>query len=331
MRQWHSVFVGSVSSLIFAAAVTAQPDFKVAASVNDHRIYVHQVQWLMDRKFGDRRLNDKLAARLKAEVLVQLVNQLVVLDYLRGTDDVATDEEIRLAAEQIAEEAKRVDKTLKQVLEEQKLTDYGFHENLKWQISWKRYTDRMLTNENLEKYFLQNRRKYDGTEIQVAHLLIKVDDASDKSQASKAMEVALSLREKLLAGELSWSDAVEMHSQAATRNDGGEIGWIKIDGPMPINFTESAFELDVDEISPPVQTNFGMHLIRCLSVKPGGINWYDAGPELKRDATRFLFQRIVEDQRPNVSIRISGDWPYVDPDSGTLTAEKSGDRPDKNE
>jgi len=69
--------------------------------------------------------------------------------------------------------------------------------------------------------------------------------------------------DKLNAGESFASLAAQVSTDTATAQNGGDLGWF-IKGQMVPAFDDAAFSLPVGEISKPVQTDFGWHVIQVL-------------------------------------------------------------------
>ena len=200
-----------------------------------------------------------------------------------------------------------VNKSLDEYLQEIELSKVDLEFRFKWQIAWTKYLEQKLNDEFLQAHFDGNKRLFDGTEIRVAHLFLKSDtpspsDPSTQSKRTEMLATAKGILVQLQSDEIGWEQAVKKFSQAPTSDSAGDIGWIKNDGPMPKSFTDAAFELSLNQISEPVETSFGIHLIKCLEIKEGEIGWQDNLEKLKADAANFLFLAIVKKYRPTMKI-----------------------------
>jgi parvulin-like peptidyl-prolyl isomerase len=80
---------------------------------------------------------------------------------------------------------------------------------------------------------------------------------------------ARELREEIVGGEIDFAEAARLYSDdAGSRDQGGDLGTFDRQR-MVAPFTEAAFALPVGEISEPIRTRFGYHLIEVLERVPG--------------------------------------------------------------
>jgi len=79
---------------------------------------------------------------------------------------------------------------------------------------------------------------------------------------------------------------------------------------MSESFSRAAFALEKGELSQPVESSFGVHLIQCVEIKPGEKRWQEVKSELNAAMTRFLFDWVANKQRPNAQIQFSGHCPH---------------------
>jgi peptidyl-prolyl cis-trans isomerase D len=106
-------------------------------------------------------------------------------------------------------------------------------------------------------------------QVRARHILFTGDDAEAH---------ALSARGRLDAGESFAALAKELSADAATRNDGGDLGSFPR-GRMMAAFDEAAFALEPGKPSGPVKTDRGVHLILVESHEAGSQTPFEAVSE----------------------------------------------------
>lgn len=295
---------GILAALLAAPVAAADPGQRqsssadvVVAKVNGEPI----LQRELDRELAPAtKLLDPQAA-LPAEVrqraLDQLIDRRLVLKYLTEQKLAASDQDIDLEIARLKRRLEAQEKKLAEHLKAGGLTEDELRRDIRWRLSWQRYLEGKLTDENQQKYFEKHRREFDGTELQVAHLLIKPASPTDPRSVEEARVKASKIRAAVEAKELTFADACRQHSQAATAKAGGDIGFIRRREPMPEAFAAAAFALDKGPVSEPVQTRFGIHLIQVLEIKPGQRIWQECRDELRSAVTQYLFRWIAEKER----------------------------------
>ena len=88
-----------------------------------------------------------------------------------------------------------------------------------------------------------------NTQVRASHLLVKTE------------QEAIELREKIVSGEVAFADAAAMVSLCPSGANGGDLGFFG-KGQMVKPFEDACFSMEVDEVSQPIQTQFGWHLIQ---------------------------------------------------------------------
>ncbi|MFT5299989.1 MAG: peptidyl-prolyl cis-trans isomerase SurA [Mariniblastus sp.] len=275
---------------------------EIAATVAGVVITTGQVERDLARALEGIEINPKQRKRLLQASLDKLVDQQIVIEFFQRHKIAAGPVEVSLRIEELTNELATVEKTLENYLAQTHQALPELKLQMAWQISWSRYLDRKLTDEFLESHFQQNQRRFDGTRLRVAHLLLKYPERLGVDERSRLVLEANEIWQEIETKSISFAAAVKNHSDAPTKDSGGEIGWIKIDGPMPSVFTKAAFALQVGDVSKPVTTKFGVHLIKCLECDKGKIGWQDTRDAVKQSAARAYFKAIVDRHRPEVEV-----------------------------
>jgi len=141
------------------------------------------------------------------------------------------------------------------------------------------------TEDDLRAYYTDNLARFvTNEERKSRHILIAIDEDTNEEDA---LETILSAQERL-ASESFEEIAKELSDDPGSAELGGDLGWAE-PGLFVPEFDKVLFSLGVNELSEPVKTEFGYHLIRLDELKEGEQQAYqDIQAELDNEYSKFL-------------------------------------------
>jgi len=176
-------------------------------------------------------------------------------------------------------------------------------------------------------------------EVRASHILIKIDaNAEDSISAyNRAMEV----REKLLKGEKFADVALQYSNDESVSNNHGDLGYFTA-FQMVYPFEDVAYNLAINEISMPVRTKFGYHILKVTDIRNARGTMTVAHlmlsarkniastdeMERAKDQIGEIYQKLIEGENFDSLVRLYSDDPgtkYKDgvlPEFGTGTTTR---------
>lgn len=135
----------------------------------------------------------------------------------------------------------------------------------------------------LRDRFEQEKSRFVEPEQRLAsHILIRVDAGADAA-AQKAAEAKAQDLLKQAKGGADFAALARQHSDDSSKDAGGDLGWIARNGQMVKPFEDAVFATSAGQITGPVKTEFGWHLVQVREVKAGReMTFEQARPELER-------------------------------------------------
>ena len=113
------------------------------------------------------------------------------------------------------------------------------------------------------------------------------------------------LRQDIVAGKIDFAEAAKKHSQDSSAANGGDIGYFPRKLVVDETYARMAYSLKVGEISPVVQTEFGLYLIKVTDRKPGQPSDYN---QIKEAVKELFLQEVrmnlIEQHRKTAKIEI---------------------------
>ena len=212
------------------------------AKVNNQAVVWGEVDNYLATRFPNQQFSDASRKIAEQAALDHLVERRIVFEFLVEKKYAPGRTRIEAQLDKIREQAKVQGETLEEVARKQNLTVQQFRFEAAWKLGWSRYLELKFGDDVIERFFEENKTRFDGTKWDVSQILIPGTFSSEKEV--KEIKARLNeVRRSVLNGQETWAEAVMANSQAASRERGGRIGWVGIDGPMDREFNEQLLHL----------------------------------------------------------------------------------------
>ena len=163
----------------------------------------------------------------------------------------------------------------------------------------------------LKAYYEAHKSEYE--QIHARHILIRMQGSlvnlapgQKELTDAEALARALEIRQKILQGadfaDLARTDSDDMGSSSK----GGDLGFLKRGQTVP-SFEDAAFALPTGQLSQPVKTPYGFHLIKVEERKPTR-TFEELRPEIERTLGNEASRKFVEDLKAKTKVAIDPDF-----------------------
>ena len=139
-------------------------------------------------------------------------------------------------------------------------------------------------------------------QTQARHILLRARDGLSESEARDRLQ---RLRARIVAGE-DFAELARLHSEDASAAKGGDLGWVAAGDTVP-EFERAMNALKDKEVSEPVQTPFGWHLVQVLERRSDELS-----EDRKKVAARQAIRARKADEAYQDWLRQSRDRAYVE-------------------
>lgn len=135
-------------------------------------------------------------------------------------------------------------------------------ENLMSQIS--------VSEDEIAAYYKEHAAQFtQAEERQASHILINAPASASAAEQKAAEEKALKVAQEVKQNPAAFAQLAKQYSQdPGSAGKGGDLGFFAR-GAMVKPFEDAAFKMKPGEISEPVRSDFGYHIIKLVSIKPG--------------------------------------------------------------
>jgi parvulin-like peptidyl-prolyl isomerase len=268
---------------------------KIVATVDGDPITLYQLKQYSEKNLRTRQGGPVLD---QSQTLEALITDKVIEKEASDKGIIVRDEDIDHYIEGIKERNHLTEEQLQQALAAQGLSKESYRAQVREDIQKAQLINREIrgkvsvTPEEVERYYKAHLSEYSTPErIQVAHILFHLDPNPSPDQVAATTAKADEVRARIKKGA-DFAEMAQQYSDDPTGKNGGDLGWFK-HGEMLDEIEKSAEKLKVGEVSEPVRTKAGIHLIK-LEAREGAS--HENLGELQDQIKQQLYNAALEDR-----------------------------------
>jgi len=275
---------------------------RIIAIVNNEAITLSELEKIVSIE-SEERLKDiredskeKAKERLRKEILKELIERRLQLQRARRLGIGVSREEVKEAVEEIKRKNGLDDAGLLKALAKENITLKEYEDGLRDQLTIARLINQevrsrvAITDKDIASYYEDNKRDFFTPEhIKVSHIFLKLSDRAGEKERDALKETLDKVLKRLRSGE-DFGEVAKAYSEGPTASSGGGLGVFKR-GEMAPELEEVAFSLKKAEISDPIWTRGGVHILRIEERYEAG---YRPLEEVREEIRKILADRETE-------------------------------------
>ena len=263
---------------------------KVLATVNGENINQEDVNQMLSR-FGKQVPEEQMPAVTK-QILDGLITQKLIMQFIRDSKIEVSSAEIEGELNKVREDIKTnpglEGKTLEQVLETHGSSIDTLKSDITISLSLEKNLGKDIDDKKIKAYFEENKTAYNDTEVRASHILVDTRQIKTDAELAQALEKIKKIKAEVDSGK-DFAEVAKQYSDCPSKDKGGDLNYFKRKGQMVEPFAAAAFALKVGQVSDPVKTPFGYHIIKVTEIKKGTDVKFD-------DVKQVIKQNLMEEK-----------------------------------
>jgi peptidyl-prolyl cis-trans isomerase SurA len=299
----------------FTTSVSAEVVDRIVAVVNRKVITLYQLQEAQ-KAFLREVKGSKETEQARTKVLNALIEEELIRQAAEKEGILVSQDDLNAALDDIKQRNNLLtDEQLKDALGKEGKTWEHFTEDIRNQIKAAKLVNREvyskvdLSESDVEAYYQNHPDLFQQSPptVRVRQILLKVDEKADEAEIQRVKAKAEQLVQQLRAGA-DFAEMAKQNSEDPSAQSGGEFGTFKQgDLAAPFNMV---FDLKVGDISDPVQSAQGFHILSVQEKRSGEQASYEAAKpkirqKLREEKSQELYQQWIANLKEKTYIEVN--------------------------
>jgi peptidyl-prolyl cis-trans isomerase SurA len=292
MFRRRGLLVAAVSLLVSAVA-DAEIANRIVATIDGEPITAHELRRYAEERGGDGLPEDKL---LEALITDKLLEREV-----KALGIAAKEDEIDRYVEEIRARNRMDEARFREALAEQGITLESYRAKVKSELEKAQLVNREIRQrvnvspEEIRRHYDANKERYATAErVRVRDILFAVGAGADEAEVARTRAKAEEVRELAAKGR-DFPALAQQFSEGPGADKGGELGTFAR-GEMEQTLEDVVFGLKAGEVSQPIRTSSGFHVLRVDERIGAGHRPYE---DVKAEIRDALYNEALEERFQN--------------------------------
>ena len=242
---------------------------EIAAVVNDDIITTTDIQTRLRLNTGGRPIPQAERQIAYETVLDELINEVLQRQEAKDLSINIEDQQVRDTFSRIAQENGMTVQQFRENLNRINVPVEALYDKIETDIAWSQVVRRKLrpqvsiSENDIDAVFDDMKRTEGKTQYRVAEIFVASKGLLEGNDESKAK--IENLMQQIVNGG-SFPDIAKRHSESAAASRGGDLGWLTLQ-QLDKAFQPVVLKMQPGQVSPPVQSNSGYHILLLIDVK----------------------------------------------------------------
>ncbi len=294
-------------SLPFTSLVLHAQEDRVVAIVNGEKVYNSEIEKRLKRLKGT---DPSQMSGARDIILNEILTDIVVNQFVEKEGIRAEDEEVETVIngmrKTLKDNPRYAGKTLEDILSAGGTSVEELKKKINNTIALRKYFTQKVNYDVLVEHFNEYKDAFTGEEVRASHILIDTRSLKSKMDYAAAYDRVHKIKKQLDDGA-DFAELARTNSACPSAQKGGDLEFFTRSGMMTEPFAAAAFKLKVGEISEPVQTEFGFHIIKLTDRKGGGkVVFEDVKDQIEEHYIDHQIESLIRTQLSGDGIEIKG-------------------------
>ena len=289
---WMLVAAGLV---LAAAPLRAEVMNRIVASVDGDPITLYELNQYEEKQ---RALMPSLQIPSQNDALQALIMEKLLAKEIAAKGIHVRDEDIDRYVDHIKESNHLTDDQLKEALKQQGVDYAKYRDQVRQEIEKVQLLNREIRGkvnispEDVQRYYEAHKKDYERpARVKVRQIMLRLDPNAPDEIAQAVTQRIEGLRAQILKGE-DFTKVAKQYSEDPAAADGGDLGEVEPSKMLP-EFETVLTKMKEGEVSEPVRTNMGVHLLKLEKRIAVG---YQAESELAAEIKEKLYSEALDER-----------------------------------
>lgn len=286
------------------------------ATVNGKPITAEEFNIEIERGIA-KGMQPGLLRQLTDQLVSQLIDRTLIDSAVVSSGVEVKDEEVNAKLDEVREEFAKVTQsagqasTLEEATAQMGISAEELRESLVQAIA----IEKILASRGFQEpddeaaknFYEDNKMRFERTEqVRLHHILVKVEKPDDQAEWDAAEKKAKMLRADVAKKDADFAAIAKEHSDGPMAATGGDLGF-RERGLLPEEIDAVAFQMKVGELSQPVKSPFGWHILKLADRAEAGIVPFEEISEqlksqLKTEAINAALTTLLSELRASATV-----------------------------